>query len=128
MGFFDFFRRKKGEPSTPVFRERRLVPRWRINSRAQIRWEGLSDYVPCEIKNLSLKGCAITLSQAIPEGCTRITLYFRSEYIFHLEVAIVWYTHEKNTHGLKFTSIKDSDQEKIQKMVREDFPDQLEAR
>jgi len=128
MGLFDFFKEKKDfEHPAPSFRERRLLPRWQINCAARIRWDGLEDYLGCEIKNLNLKGFAVSLSQKLPEGCTKIILHFGREFIFNVEIAVLWRkeTQGKDTYGVKFTKIRDADKEKIYQMVRQDFPDQL---
>jgi len=117
MDLFDFFKEKKDAPppQTQSFRERRLLPRWQINCAAQIRWEGLPNYLNCEIRNLNLKGFAVSLSQKLPESCANISLQFGSEFIFNVEIAVLWRKEAqgKNAYGVRFTKIRDADKEKI---------------
>ena len=124
----DSFKEKNDTPQpAPSFRERRFLPRWKIHCAALIRWEGLEKYLDCEINNLNLKGFAVSLSHKLPMDCCKITLRMSKEFIFDVEISVLWrrLTEEKNTYGVKFTKIRDADKEKIYQLVRRDFPELL---
>ena len=126
MGLFGFFKRKKRQP-VKEFLERRIIPRWKINARAKLKWEGRDDYLECRIRDLNLKGFAVSLSQRLPGQCTKMTLNFNDRFLFPIEVAVIWSTEEegKIVYGLRFTRVRDADRETMYQMVHHDFPEAL---
>jgi hypothetical protein len=126
MGLFDFFKKKKAPlPEAP--KEHRLLPRWKISALAKIRLSAGATHVPCEVKDLNMKGCCLTLEQVLPDGCAEVELYFNEKYFFDVEIAIVWHKEIDNKHvyGIKFTRVRDADKEKMFQMMRENFSGQL---
>ena len=74
-----------------------------------------------------MKGCCLTLEQAIPDGCVEVELYFNEKYFFGVGIAIVWHKEIGNKHayGVKFTRVRDADKEKMYEMMRDNFSGQL---
>jgi hypothetical protein len=126
MGLFDFLK-KKNDPVPEPPKEQRLLPRWKISASAKIRLTAGAAFVPCEVKDLNLKGCCLVLEQALPEGCAEVGIYFNEKYYFDVGIAVVWHKEieNKQVYGIKFTRVRDVDKEKIFQMVRDDFPGQL---
>ncbi len=126
MGLFSLF--KKKEPAAETLRDRRMLPRWQINARAKIRFEGVNDYLDCEVRNLNMKGFSLSLVQEIPLNCTQVTLYFSEEFFFTVDIAIENHkqSDDRNIYWAKFTKVRDNDREKMFRMMRRNFPQYLE--
>ncbi|MFH0918541.1 MAG: PilZ domain-containing protein [Candidatus Omnitrophota bacterium] len=124
MGLFSFFKKKKVLPSPPAFVEKRLLPRWKIACAAKIKWQGATDYVACEVKDLNMRGFSLAMSEKIPEASVRVELYFNDKYFFDIEIAVTWHkvVQEKQVYGVRFLKVRDSDREKIYQMMKENFP------
>ncbi len=122
MGLFSFFNKKK-ELIKETLKEKRLIPRWKISAPAKIKWSKETEYSPCEVKDLNMRGCSLLLTRKIPEGCLAGNLYFNERFFFDIEIAIVWQKEADNkySYGIKFTRFRDADKEKLFKMIREDF-------
>ena len=123
MGIFGFFQKKKEPSKEPVFKEKRILPRWKISSPAKIRWDGRSNYVQCEVRDLNMKGFCLVLPEKIPNDCLRAELYFNEKFFFNVEIAFVWHKEAdcRQVYGVRFTRIKDLDKEKIFQMMKENF-------
>ena len=123
MGIFDSLRKKKEAPEGTQ-KEKRLLPRWDISAPAKIRYAGEESYLACEVKNLNLKGFAVIIGQPLPDQCAQTTLYFNENFFFTVDVERVWHNESNGRHiyGFKFTRIRDTDKEKIFKMIQQDFP------
>jgi len=123
MGIFGFFQKKK-EAAKSAFKERRVLPRWKISVPAKIKWEGRNDYLACGVNDLSMRGCSLVMAEKIPEGCVRVELNFQEKFLFDIEIAIIWHKEadSKQVYGIKFTRIRDLDKEKIFRMMQENFP------
>jgi c-di-GMP-binding flagellar brake protein YcgR len=124
MGLFSFLKKKKYSPPKSSFVEKRLLPRWKIASPAKIRWQGLKDYVACEVKDLNMKGFSLAMIEKIPEANARVELYFNEKYFFDIEISVVWHkeAEAKQIYGVRFLKVRDSDREKIYQMMKENFP------
>jgi|GEM_PF-988939 len=129
MGLFNFSRKKKVSPQKlkPAFVERRTLPRWRIASPAKIKWQDSKDYIPCEIRDLNMRGFSLCLAEEIPGDNVRMELYFNEKYFFDIEVSAAWHKEVdgKQIYGIRFLRIRDSDREKIYKMMKENFSNYL---
>lgn len=127
MGMFGFFQKKKEAPGE-AFQEKRLLPRWKISSAVKIKWEGRNSYLAGEVKDLNMKGCSLILAEKIPQGCSRIELYFNEKFFFNLETAVIWHKEAdgKLVYGIKFTKVRDPDKDKFFQMMRENFSGQME--
>jgi c-di-GMP-binding flagellar brake protein YcgR len=123
MGLFNFFQKKKEIPSKPAFAEKRLLPRWKIQSSAKIRWQGAKDYVACEVRDLNLRGFCLVLPDKIPGYNIQAELYFNEKYFFDIEISVTWHkeTEGRQFYGIKFLKIRDLDREKIYQMMKENF-------
>lgn len=123
MGIFDLFRNK--EKPKEVIGENKKVPRWEISAPAKIKWEGKDDYIECEVKNLSLKGCCLAIAEKIVNSPARAELRFNENLFFDVEMTVIWHkeSDSKQIYGMKFSRIKDVDKERIFKMVKDNFPD-----
>lgn len=123
MGLFDFFQKKKEPPPKPAFREKRLLPRWKIQAPAKIKWPGAPAYLPCEVKDLNMRGFCLVLSDKLPEYNTRVELYFNEKYFFDIEIAVTWHQESPGgqVYGIKFVKIRDTDREKLYQMMKENF-------
>jgi hypothetical protein len=126
MGLFDFFKRKKKEP-TQSFVERRLIPRWLLKTGVKLKCGDSDTYVDCRIEDLNFKGLAVSLAGRFPQDCTRLCLKFSESFVFKVEIAVVWHLEEegRNIYGVKFTRLRDPDKERLYQMMRENFPGRL---
>jgi hypothetical protein len=124
MGLFDFFQDKDEQPSEPNFKEKRLLPRWKISAPAKIKWQGAADYTPCEIRDLNLRGFSLVLAEKIQEANTRAEIYFNDKYFFDIGFCITWHKEAegKQVYGIKFVTVRDLDKEKIYLMMQDIFP------
>jgi hypothetical protein len=129
MGILNFFNKKREskQANKPIFIERRMLPRWQISAAAKLKWEGQNEFVDCEIINLNMRGFSVAIAQKIPRDCRELTIYFSEKYFFTVEIILSWQAESagKNTYGAKFTRIRDSDKEKMYRMMRDDFPNQI---
>ena len=128
MWIFNLFKKKKVLPKQPAaFKEKRFLPRWKISALAKIKWEGRDNYVPCEVRDLNMKGFSLVTTEKIPDGCTRAVLYFNDAYFFDIEIALIWHKEAdcRHVYGARFTKIRDSDKEKIFRMMRDNFSSHL---
>lgn len=126
MGLFG--PKKKIEPVVPEKpAERRALPRWKISAQAKIKWSGQNEFVQCEIRDLNLKGFAIIVSKELPQACSNIIIHFNEEFFFNAEISLVWNNKlgAKYIYGAIFTRLTDSDKEKMYRMMRQDYPQQL---
>lgn len=123
MGLFSFFEKKKDLPLKPAFVEKRLLPRWKITAPAKIKWQGLEDYVACEVRDLSMKGLSLAMREKVPEANARVELYFNEKYFFDIEISVTWHkeVETKQIYGMRFLKVRDSDKEKIYQMMKENF-------
>lgn len=128
MGLFNWFKKKQPLKQDPLAKERRLLPRWEISCSAQVKWEGQSEFIECEIRDLNFRGCRIVLAKPLGETCSKLTIRFSEDYIFDAEICILWQTvvGEKRIYGARFTRLRDQDKEKIYQFVFAHFPDQIE--
>ena len=126
MGLLDFFNKKK-EP--PVFkpRERRLIPRWKINTAAKVSWDKEATFIACSITDLNLKGFGLTLIKNLPDTSLELIISVHERFVFRADASVIWHKEKEGKHayGVKFTRIRDVDKEKIYQMIRQDFPDQF---
>ena len=124
MGLFSFFQKEKTPPPSSAFAEKRLLPRWKISSPAKIKWQGFTDYVTCEVRDLNMKGLSLAMAEKVPEADARVEIYFNEKYFFDIEVSVVWHkeAEAKQIYGLRFLRVRDSDKEKIYQMMKENFP------
>lgn len=123
MGLFNFFQKKKEPLPQPAFVEKRLLPRWKIQAPAKIKWPGAKDYVACEVRDLNMRGFCLVLPDKIVDYNTRAELYFNEKYFFDIEITVTWHTEAegKQVYGVKFLKVRDSDREKIYQMMKENF-------
>ncbi|MCX5699771.1 MAG: PilZ domain-containing protein [Candidatus Omnitrophica bacterium] len=123
MVLFSFFRKKKDLPLKPGLVEKRLLPRWKIASPAKIKWQGSKDYVACEVRDLNMKGFCLAMTEKIPEANARVELYFNEKYFFDIDISVIWHkeVEGKQIFGIRFLKVRDSDKEKIYRMMKEDF-------
>ncbi|MCK9431810.1 MAG: PilZ domain-containing protein [Candidatus Omnitrophica bacterium] len=123
MGLLDFFRKKKELPQKPAFVERRFLPRWKISAPAKIKAAGDTDYTPCEIRDLNMRGFCLVTSEKIHDYNTRVELYFNDKYFFPADITVTWHKEEegKQIYGVKFEQVRDADREKIYHMMKENF-------
>ncbi len=123
MGLFNFFKKKKILPPEPTFVEKRLLPRWKIVTPAKIKWQGLKDYLACEIKDLNMKGFCLAMTEKIPEANAFVELYFNEKYCFEVEISVTWHKEVdgKQIYGIRFLKVRDADKEKIYQMMKENF-------
>ncbi len=122
MGLFDIFKRKP--QAQPVFKERRLLPRWKILAPATLTFGAAQNSVPCTLLDLNFKGFAISLSSCLPENCKVLKLEVNGRYPYNVEVSPVWHLEKesKQYHGFLFVRLRDSDREKMFTMIKTDFP------
>jgi len=107
--------------------ERRILPRWKIEASAKIKWDDTQDYLHCEAVDLNMKGVCLATPNAIPEGKNFLEICFNEKYFFGLGVSVVWHKEiaGKQIYGLKFLKVRDYDKEKIYQMMTENFPNLL---
>lgn len=127
MGLFGFFNKKKKQPSFEPS-ERRLIPRWKINTAAKISWDKGVTFVACDITDLNLKGFGLTLTKNLPDILSELVISVHERFVFHADVSVIWHKEKggRQAYGVKFTRIRDVDKEKIYQMICQDFPDQFE--
>ncbi|MFA4992861.1 MAG: PilZ domain-containing protein [Candidatus Omnitrophota bacterium] len=129
MGLFNFSRKKKELPqkSNPAFIERRTLPRWKIAYLAKIKWQDSKDYITCEVRDLNMRGFSLGVAEEIPGNNVRMELYFNEKYFFDIEVSVAWHKEAdgKQIYGIRFLRIRDSDRERIYRMMKENFPSHL---
>jgi hypothetical protein len=123
MGLFDFFKKKKEPSPKSAFVEKRLLPRWQIQAAAKIKWLGAKDYLPCEVRDLNMRGFCLVLSDKLTEYNTRAELYFNEKFFFDIEITVTWHKEAQGQqiYGIKFVKVRDSDREKIYQMMKENF-------
>lgn len=129
MGFFDLFRRKK-PPAQPEFKERRLIPRWKLSAPATVTVFCDSTVIPCTIMDLNLKGFAISVGTPLPEDCRLSKLEIYGRYVYTIEVALIWHREKEGLHyyGFTFSRLRDADREKMLAMMKADFPSYMNLR
>lgn len=123
MGLFSFFNKKNEPPPKPAFVERRFLPRWKISAPAKIRPAGQTDYLPCEIRDLNMRGFCLVTSEKLSDYNTRVELYFNDLYFFPADITVTWHkeVEGKQVYGVRFDQVRDSDREKIYRMMKENF-------
>ena len=127
MGIFSFFQKKKNLTPKPGFIEKRLLPRWKIQTLAKIKWQDAKDYLACEVIDLNMRGFCLSMTEKIPEIDGLVELYFNDKYFFNIEISFVWHKeiNGKQVYGIKFLKVRDSDKEKIYLMMKENFASRL---
>ena len=88
MGLFSFFRKKKEIPLKPDFVEKRFLPRWKISAPAKVKLSGASDYLPCEIRDLNMRGFCLVTAEKISKYDGPMEVYFNEKYFYFVEVAV----------------------------------------
>lgn len=126
MGLFGFFKKKQIQEES--FKEQRMLPRWAISAKAKIKYDSSDEYIDCHVRNLNMRGFSVIMTQKIPPDCNHFTLYFNENFFFTVDIVILWHkeTEGKYTYGIKFSRIRDSDREKMYKMMRQDFAEHIE--
>lgn len=127
MGLFNFFKKKDASPKDIPFSEQRMLPRWKISTPAKIKWQDTKDYLPCEVRDLNMRGVSLMLAEKISANEVSFELYFNDKYFFHIEASVAWYqgVGGKHIYGLRFIRLRDTDREKIYQMMRDNFPKYL---
>ncbi|HNX81326.1 MAG TPA: PilZ domain-containing protein [Candidatus Omnitrophota bacterium] len=129
MGFFDFFRRKQA-PVQPEFKERRLIPRWKLAAPATLTFDADATVIPCTLIDLNLKGFAISTGGVLSQECKSLKLEVQGRYVYNVEVIFVWHMEKDTLHyyGFWFSRLRDSDREKMLAMMKSDFPSYMNLR
>lgn len=80
------------------------------------------------LQDISFKGARVSLTKRLPtDSFLKIKLSLSQEVSFDLEVWAVWHKNlcSLNVYGFYFTKIKDSDKEKIYKLVQRNSPQEV---
>jgi hypothetical protein len=128
MGIFNFFKRGPKKELRQTQTERRFLPRWQIDYQAKIRWEGVGEFVPCQIRDLNFRGLQISLSQKLPDNCAKLELRLSEDFIFSAEIKILWESAREDgyVYGASFTRLRDADKERLYQFIFHNFPDHIE--
>lgn len=108
--------------------QKRRGIRWRINHQAGLRLEGAHAYAACYIKDINFFGAQIALKIKLPiDSFVKLSLMLSEGCILELEVWVSWHKifNGLNLYGIYFSTIKDSDKEKIYQFLRRDFSEQV---
>jgi len=126
MGLFSFPKDNK-DSIKQASGEKRLAPRWKVSTPAKIKLEGSNGYLDCEVRDLNLKGFSLVIAKKILKQHVSAKLYFNDKFSFNIETTVLWNASADNkyVYGMKFTKILDLDREKILKMMKEYFPNNI---
>ena len=97
-------------------KDRRQLIRWHINKETNVRIQGQDKSVPCVVDNINVKGLKIySRQQLAKEGNVSLAVELGRDFSFDIEAAVAWSKALGGGYvsGLYFTSIKDSDKEKL---------------
>jgi len=106
-------------------KDRRHYIRWEINKNAKLKLADSRAFIPCQVKDVNLKGIQIALRMKLPqETILKMSIALSEELILDVEAWVAWHKTMNGFHlyGLCFSKIKNQDKEKIYKFVYKSFP------
>jgi len=107
----------------------RHFSRWQVKRQAKVKLEGASNFINCQIDDISFSGIKICLLRAFPKDTyLKFSLVLSHDFIFDIiEAWVVWHktVDSYNVYGLYFTKIKDQDKEKIYQFLHKYAPEQV---
>lgn len=107
---------------------RRYIIRWQFNRQARVKLGESENFVPCQLKDMNLKGCQIALEEKLEKDTfLKLCLVCGDEFTLDAEVWVAWHRSIDglNLYGLYFTKIKDSDKERIYKYIHKHCSEQI---
>lgn len=108
--------------------ERRSMPRWQINSEAELKIENAFRVIPCVVEDIGPGGICISLKKNLFDDVfANFKLALSGDFEFSAGCHVAWrdQTSEKNIYGLSFSRIEDSVRGSIGQFIQEKFPDVL---
>lgn len=107
--------------------ERRCVPRWAVNKDAQLQVEDHPNLIPCTVEDISTGGMRITLGRHLfPEVFSSISLALGEALTFEAGAHVAWQEKSdgKNTYGLLFSKIDDSQRSRVEQYINANFSEE----
>ena len=100
--------------------ERRNSPRLVINQLAELRVEDRPQPIPCTVEDISSGGMCVSFKKNLfPEVFSNVNFSLSDNFGFDVGARVAWQecVEGKNTYGLCFDRIEDSDRERISQYV-----------
>jgi len=107
--------------------ERRCVPRWTVNKEAQLQVEDHPNFISCMVEDISTRGMRLSLGRALfPEAFSRISLVLGAALSFDVGAHVAWQEQSegKNTYGLLFSDIDESQRSKVERYINANFSEE----
>lgn len=99
---------------------RRTSPRLAVNQLAELRIENNLRPIPCTVEDISASGMRVSLSRNLfPEVFSNVNFFLSDNFGFDVGATVAWQesVEGRNTYGLRFNRIDDSDRERISQFV-----------
>lgn len=100
--------------------DRRISPRLALNQLAELRVEDNLKPIPCTVEDISESGMRVSLRRCLfPEVFSNVKFTLSDNFGFDVGAAVAWQesVEGRNTYGLQFNRIDDSDRERISEFV-----------
>ncbi|MDD3087905.1 MAG: PilZ domain-containing protein [Candidatus Omnitrophica bacterium] len=102
--------------------ERRIYPRMRVGREAAVTIENRVSPLLCTVEDISLSGVRLTMAKnLLSEVFSNISLAISDALSVDLGAHVAWQSEYegKNTYGLHFNRINDSDRDKLAEYIRD---------
>jgi c-di-GMP-binding flagellar brake protein YcgR len=99
---------------------RRSSPRLAVNQLAELRIENNLRPIPCTVEDISAGGMCVSLNRNLfPEVFSNVSFSILDNFGFDVGATVAWQEslEGRNTYGLRFERIDDSDRERISQYV-----------
>jgi len=108
--------------------DRRHLVRWQIGHQAKLQIEGEQEKTECLVEDINFLGCKLILTKTLKQDKhIKITLEFSEDFIFEIEVWVVWHkvVAGRNIYGVFFTRIRDEDKERLHQFIQRKIPNRV---
>jgi len=112
-----------------VPQDRRSIVRWPISVDAKLKIADSQKSLPCQIKDINLKGIQISLAEKLEKDTfLKLRFFLLDSIVLHVEAWVVWHKaiDNVNIYGLYFSKIRGSEKEKIYNFVYRYCGDKVE--
>ncbi len=100
--------------------DRRNIVRWPVNVDAKLKVADSSALLPCQIKDINLKGIQISLAEKLEKDkFLKLSFFLPESIVLDVEAWVAWQKviDNVNIYGIYFSKIKGSEKEKIYNFV-----------
>lgn len=104
--------------------ERRIMPRWQINQKAELTVENGIKAIPCVVEDISHSGMCISLKRNLfSDVFSNFKLALSADFEFDVNAQVAWRQEqfERNIYGLSFNRVDKSAKDEIDQYINKNF-------